>query len=83
MLVREVMTRPVIAIRRTESVREAIRRLEAHDITAAPVVDEAGHMVGIVSEMDLLRGEFELDPPLTCARSPWRADRRHAGSRRS
>ncbi|MFF5205721.1 HPP family protein [Streptosporangium sp. NPDC000396] len=62
MLVREVMTSPVITIRRTDPVRRAVRALHAADITTAPVLDEAGRLAGIVSEMDLLRGEFQRDP---------------------
>ncbi|GAB3975505.1 CBS domain-containing protein [Actinoallomurus acanthiterrae] len=62
MLVREVMTTPVVTVPREWTVKQAVRLLYERDITAAPVVDEAGRMVGIVSEMDLLRGEFEADP---------------------
>ncbi|WP_036330742.1 CBS domain-containing protein [Microbispora sp. ATCC PTA-5024] len=62
MLVGEVMTAPVLTVPLTSTVRQAIRLLYDQDITAAPVVDEAGRMVGIVSEMDLLRGEFEAGP---------------------
>ncbi|MFC9975689.1 HPP family protein [Spirillospora sp. NPDC127200] len=62
MLVREAMTSPVVTLAHTASVRQAIGVLHRNDITAVPVVDEKGELVGIVSEMDLLRGEFEADP---------------------
>lgn len=62
MLVREAMTTPVVSVPRTATIRQAIRVLYQHRITAAPVVDEEDRLVGIVSEMDLLRGEFEADP---------------------
>ncbi|MFF3666469.1 CBS domain-containing protein [Microtetraspora malaysiensis] len=62
MLVAEMMTTPVVSVPRTWSVKQAVRLLYEQDITAAPVVDERGRMVGIVSEMDLLRAEFEVDP---------------------
>ncbi|WP_433498884.1 CBS domain-containing protein [Sphaerimonospora sp. CA-214678] len=62
MLVREVMTTPVMTVPRTWTAKQAVLLLYEKDITAAPVVDEHGRMVGIVSEMDLLRGEFEADP---------------------
>ena len=65
MLIREVMTAPVVTVRPTDSVRAAIRTLYEHDVTAAPVLDETGRLVGIVSEMDLLRGEFDPDPRAT------------------
>ena len=62
MLVREVMTTPVVTVPPTWTVKQAVHLLYEKDITAVPVVDDEGHLVGIVSEMDLLRGEFEADP---------------------
>jgi len=62
MLAREVMTFPVITVRRTDTVRRAIQVLYDHNITAAPVLDEEGGLAGIVSEMDLLTDEFQPDP---------------------
>ncbi|HEY8482640.1 MAG TPA: CBS domain-containing protein [Spirillospora sp.] len=62
MLVREAMTSPVVTIPRTATVRQAIRVLHEHGVTALPVVDEEERLAGIVSEMDLLRGVFERDP---------------------
>lgn len=62
MLVREVMTAPVVTVPQTATVRQAIRLLYERNITAVPVVDGYGRMAGIVSEMDLLRDEFEADP---------------------
>ncbi|MEV8631315.1 CBS domain-containing protein [Streptosporangium sp. NPDC051023] len=62
MLVREVMTTDVVTVDPADPVRRAVRTLYEHGVTAAPVLDEHGHLVGVVSEMDLLRGEFERDP---------------------
>jgi CBS domain-containing protein len=62
MLVREVMTKEVVTVRRTDPVRQAVRVLYAAGVTAVPVLDGNGRLVGIVSEMDLLRGEFQRDP---------------------
>jgi CBS domain-containing protein len=62
MLAREVMTSPVITVRRTDTVRRAVQVLYDHNITAAPVLDDTGSLAGIVSEMDLLTGEFQPDP---------------------
>jgi CBS domain-containing protein len=62
MLVREVMTTPVVTVPRERTVKQAVHLLYERDITAAPVLNEDGRLVGIVSEMDLLRGEFEADP---------------------
>ncbi|MFG3436469.1 HPP family protein [Nonomuraea sp. NPDC047897] len=62
MLVREVMSSPPVTVHRADPVRRAIRVLYAHDVTAAPVLDDSGRLAGMVSEIDLLRGEFEPDP---------------------
>jgi len=62
MLVREVMTSPACSIRPEASVRAAIRLLVDHHVTSAPVVDGQGHVVGIVSEHDLLSHSLEPDP---------------------
>lgn len=62
MFVRDVMTSPVVTVAPKARVKKAIRLLDHHDVTALPVVDESGTIVGIVSEMDLLRGEFQADP---------------------
>lgn len=62
MLVREVMTAPVVSVPVDWTVKQAVRLLYESNITAAPVVDDEDRLVGIVSEMDLLRGEFEADP---------------------
>src|SRR3954451_16310352 len=62
MLVREVMTTPVLTVSRSYTITQAVHVLYEENVTAAPVVDDQGRTVGIVSELDLLRGEFEADP---------------------
>jgi CBS domain-containing protein len=62
MLVREVMTAPVVTVSPHATVKQAIRLLYERNITAVPVVNGHEYVVGIVSEMDLLRNEFEADP---------------------
>ena len=50
----QVMSRPAIVVRDAATAGEAWRVLRDHGIHQAPVVDAAGHLVGIVSERDLL-----------------------------
>lgn len=45
-----------ITIESEATVAEAIARLVQHNIGSLPVVDDAGHLVGIFSERDVLRG---------------------------
>lgn len=49
------MTRQVITVGPDTSIVEAAKLMLEHKISGLPVVDAAGHVVGIVSEHDLLR----------------------------
>jgi CBS domain-containing protein len=60
MQARDVMTSEVVSVSPETPVREVARLLLEHKISAAPVVDNAGSVVGIVSEGDLIgRSEAE------------------------
>ena len=51
----DVMVRNVLTVKPDTSVAEVARLLLEHDISAVPVVDDHGKMVGIISEADLMR----------------------------
>lgn len=51
----DLMTKDVLAFAPDDSVKEIAARLSARRISGAPVVDEYGAVVGMVSEGDLLR----------------------------
>jgi CBS domain-containing protein len=53
----DVMVRDVITVRPDSSVVQAARLLVENDISALPVIDHEGSMVGIISEADLMRRE--------------------------
>jgi len=53
-LVRDVMTKEVIAIERQAHIHEAARVLSENGISGLPVVDEENHVIGVVSEADIL-----------------------------
>ena len=53
----DVMVRDVVTVTPDTDVAEAVRLLGEHDVSALPVVDEDGAVVGIISEGDLLRRE--------------------------
>jgi len=61
MLVRDVMTTQVVSVRPDARVKEAIQLLDEHQITAMPVVDADGSLVGVVSEADVLRDALMPD----------------------
>jgi len=51
----DIMTRKPVALRSGASITEAIGVLLRRDISGVPVVDDAGGLVGILSERDCLR----------------------------
>ncbi|MEZ4619156.1 MAG: CBS domain-containing protein [Caldilineaceae bacterium] len=50
-----LMTRPVITVQAAAAVRQAVAAMVQHDLKRLPVVDEAEHLVGIVSRIDIFR----------------------------
>ena len=54
MKARDVIVSPVIAVGENETVRDVARLLIAKRISAVPVVDGGGTLVGIVTEADLM-----------------------------
>jgi len=61
MLVREVMSSPAVTVAPRTSVKEGLRILDRHRVTALPVVAPDGHLLGIVSEADLLNEAVRHD----------------------
>ena len=55
LLVRDVMTGNVISISKYETVVHVANILAEKNISGLPVVDEAGHLVGIITESDIFR----------------------------
>jgi CBS domain-containing protein len=50
----DVMVRDVVTVRPDIDVADAIKLLVEHDVSALPVVDAAGNLVGVLSEADLI-----------------------------
>jgi CBS-domain-containing membrane protein len=55
--VADVMTRDVVVVGPDDDFKSCAKLLRVHDISALPVVDSTGKLVGIVSESDLLARE--------------------------
>lgn len=62
MLIREVMSSPAVTVHQHASAHDAIQLLTRHRITAMPVVDDTGRLVGVISEGDLLDRAALPDP---------------------
>jgi CBS domain-containing protein len=54
MFAKDIMTREVITVRPQTPVKDVSTLLVQHRISATPVVDAEGHLLGIVSEADLI-----------------------------
>lgn len=55
MKTKDIMTRPVVSAAPGTGVREIAQLLLKHRISAVPVVDDRGRVIGMVSEGDLMR----------------------------
>src|SRR4029453_2921203 len=61
--VRDVMTREVVTVDEQESFKELAALMAECRVSALPVLDEGGRVVGVVSEADLLlKEEFPEGP---------------------
>jgi CBS domain-containing protein len=56
-IITDVMATQVVSVQPDTSFRDMVRCLTEHQIGALPVVDPDGHLLGIVSETDLVRKE--------------------------
>ena len=62
----DIMTRPVVTATADTSIAEIARLMLAHHVSAIPVIDDQSHVIGIVSEHDLL-----CHPPGDSPRAGW------------
>jgi CBS domain-containing protein len=58
--VRDVMATRVVAVRKTASFKEMIIGMRKAGVSALPVVDDQGRVIGVVSEADMLNKEADL-----------------------
>jgi CBS domain-containing protein len=77
MLVKDLMTTEVATLSPGTSIKAALVTLTARTVTAAPVVDSDGVLVGIVSGTDLVQGHLEPDPRAHLARPVTRVPAAH------
>jgi CBS domain-containing protein len=54
MRARELMSTPVVVVRPETTLKEVAEQMSSHRVSGVPVVDHRGHLVGIISESDVL-----------------------------
>lgn len=68
----DIMETKLVTLRPADDVFDAIERLLMHRISGAPVVDEEGRLVGVLSELDcihrLVASAYDNDPTTTVER---------------
>jgi len=77
MRVKDIMTHTVHSVRVGDPIEAAAQLLADRQITAAPVFDDAGELVGMVSEGDLLWHRVPADPTAHLRPVVGDADRPH------
>lgn len=55
MKVKELMTKNVLSVKKNISIRKLVKLLGEHSITGAPVIDDDGKLIGIVSSTDVIQ----------------------------
>jgi CBS-domain-containing membrane protein len=68
----DVMTARVIAVKRNADFKEIAAVLRQYRVSACPVIDDAGGVVGVVSEADLLYKAADCDLPAGLIRLRWK-----------
>jgi len=68
---KDVMTKDVLTVKLATSVRELAALLDERRIGAAPVVDDGGNLIGIVSESDLVEQDKSLHIPTVVSIFDW------------
>ena len=53
--VRDLMTTQVITVKPTDSIRHAVIKMAVDNVAGAPVVDNRSHVLGMISQTDVLR----------------------------
>ena len=53
--VRDLMTTQVITVKPTDTVMQAVIKMALDNVTGAPVVDNRNHVLGVISQTDILQ----------------------------
>jgi CBS domain-containing protein len=63
MLVKDLMTKSVISVKPTDTVNHVADVLSEHHFTGVPVMDEAGLLLGLISERDFIASDSKIYLP--------------------
>jgi len=60
---RDIMTSNIISVTTETSIKELVNLFSKHNISGAPVIDETGNLIGVVTENDLIDQTKKLHIP--------------------
>lgn len=63
MKVRDIMTQDVLTVQAETSVNDVAKLLGQRDISGVPVIDDRRHVIGIITELDLIVRNTRLEMP--------------------
>lgn len=69
--VRDIMTTTVVTAKKDTPIRELAELFTSHRIGSVPVVDDAGDLIGIVTESDLIEQDKSLHIPTVISLFDW------------
>ena len=67
----EIMTRDVVTVRKETTIRELAELFTSRRISSAPVIDDKGDLIGIVTETDLVEQNKSLHIPTVISIFDW------------
>ena len=68
---RDIMQRDVVQLHTDASIKSAIETFEEYSISGAPVVNEAGELVGVLSDSDIVKTEHLENEELKLKRTEY------------
>ena len=63
MLAKDVMKTELVTVGEDTPVKEIARKMLDHDISGLPVVNGQGEILGVISELDLMRKQIKPNEP--------------------
>ncbi len=55
MVAKDVMSSPVVTVKKGDTIKDVARRMEKNQVRRLPVIDKNGEICGIVAQADLAR----------------------------
>ena len=71
LLAKDVMKKELLTLKPEDTVKEIARRMVNNKVSGMPVTDDAGNVLGVVSENDLLKKSIKPEEPAAWTIAMW------------